>query len=216
MQLGEGYRKGLYGTATQKARALEPYPARSRRSLVLTISIGSTSSAQICPSPCSCSNIVSAAERLKELTQDELAGMLVENADEPFAAEIAAEVIRTILPALFCGRAQDLIGDAAVYALLLPLPERFLDHPVLAGVKRQDRHSAAWLRMGYIEETNELQLDFRKIASMSGQEVIPVAVQNADTNEVILVAYTNEQAMRRRAPSSLIWISFMLSISSRL
>ena len=50
-------------------------------------------------------------------------------------------------------------------------------------------------RMGYIEETNELQLDFRKIASMSGQEVIPVAVQNADTNEVILVAYTNEQAM---------------------
>ena len=39
---------------------------------------------------------VSAAERLKELTQDELAGMLVENADEPFAAEIAAEVIRTL------------------------------------------------------------------------------------------------------------------------
>ena len=49
--------------------------------------------------------------------------------------------------------------------------------------------------MGYIEETNELQLDFGKIAGMSGQEVIPVAVQNADTNEVILVAYTNEQAM---------------------
>ena len=39
---------------------------------------------------------VSAAERLKELTQDELAGMLVENAGEPFAAEIAAEVIRTL------------------------------------------------------------------------------------------------------------------------
>lgn len=39
---------------------------------------------------------VSAAERLRELTQDELAGMLVENADEPFAAQIAAEVIRTL------------------------------------------------------------------------------------------------------------------------
>ncbi len=39
---------------------------------------------------------VSAADRLRELTQDELAGMLVENADEPFAAEIAAEVIRTL------------------------------------------------------------------------------------------------------------------------
>lgn len=49
--------------------------------------------------------------------------------------------------------------------------------------------------MGYIEETDELKLDFKKIASMAGQEVIPVAVQNADTNEVILIAYTNEEAM---------------------
>jgi phosphoribosyl-AMP cyclohydrolase len=48
--------------------------------------------------------------------------------------------------------------------------------------------------MGYIEETDELKLDFKKIASMQGQEVIPVAIQNADTGEVILVAYTNEQA----------------------
>jgi phosphoribosyl-AMP cyclohydrolase len=48
--------------------------------------------------------------------------------------------------------------------------------------------------MGYIEETDELKLDFKKIASMQGQEVIPVAIQNYDTNEVILVAYTNEQA----------------------
>ena len=49
--------------------------------------------------------------------------------------------------------------------------------------------------MGYIEETDELKLDFKKIASMTGQDVIPVAVQNADTNEVILIAYTNEEAM---------------------
>lgn len=49
--------------------------------------------------------------------------------------------------------------------------------------------------MGYIEETDKLQLDFKKIAKMTGQEVIPVAIQNADTKEVILVAYTNEQAM---------------------
>lgn len=50
--------------------------------------------------------------------------------------------------------------------------------------------------MGYIEETDNLELDFNKIASMTGQKVIPVAVQNADTNEVILVAYTNELAMK--------------------
>lgn len=35
----------------------------------------------------------SAAERLKEVTQEELEGMLVENADEPYAHEIAEKVI---------------------------------------------------------------------------------------------------------------------------
>ena len=37
---------------------------------------------------------VSAAQRLKEVTQEELEGMLVENADEPYAAEIAATVMK--------------------------------------------------------------------------------------------------------------------------
>ena len=50
--------------------------------------------------------------------------------------------------------------------------------------------------MGYIEETDNLELDFKKIAKMSGQEVIPVAIQNIDTDEVILVAYTNEEAFK--------------------
>jgi 16S rRNA (cytosine1402-N4)-methyltransferase len=35
----------------------------------------------------------SAAERLKELTQEELQGMLIENSDEPYAEEIAREVM---------------------------------------------------------------------------------------------------------------------------
>ena len=35
---------------------------------------------------------VSAAQRLTEITQDELEGMLIENSDEPYAAEIAATV----------------------------------------------------------------------------------------------------------------------------
>ena len=37
---------------------------------------------------------VSAAERLKEVTEEELVGMLVENADEPYAEEIAATVMK--------------------------------------------------------------------------------------------------------------------------
>ncbi|MEE1010278.1 MAG: phosphoribosyl-AMP cyclohydrolase [Agathobacter sp.] len=50
--------------------------------------------------------------------------------------------------------------------------------------------------MGYIEETDNLELDFKKISSMAGQDVIPVAIQNVDTKEVILVAYTNELAFK--------------------
>ena len=52
--------------------------------------------------------------------------------------------------------------------------------------------------MGIIEETTKLMLDFSKIAKIAEKckDVIPVAVQNADTKEVILVAYTNEQAMK--------------------
>ena len=64
--------------------------------------------------------------------------------------------------------------------------------------------------MSEIEEGLELRLDFTKLEKVGRQVaetrergdaacdpgVIPVAVQNADTKEVILVAYTNEYAMR--------------------
>lgn len=49
--------------------------------------------------------------------------------------------------------------------------------------------------MGMIEETDKLMLDWNKISSMDrGNKVIPVAVQNSLTKEVILIAYTNEEA----------------------
>lgn len=52
--------------------------------------------------------------------------------------------------------------------------------------------------MRELEEGSRLQLDFTKIAKIAERcrDVIPVAVQDANTNEVILVAYTNEQAFR--------------------
>ena len=64
--------------------------------------------------------------------------------------------------------------------------------------------------MGQIEETLELTLDFTKLEKVGRQVadtraagsaecdpgVIPVAIQNVDTKEVILVAYTNEYAMK--------------------
>lgn len=50
-----------------------------------------------------------------------------------------------------------------------------------------------------LEESTQLTLDFAKIAKIAKtcQDSIPVAVQNAETREVILVAYTNELAMRK-------------------
>jgi len=49
-----------------------------------------------------------------------------------------------------------------------------------------------------LEEGAELKLDYGKLAKVAQRcpDVIPVAVQNIDTREVILVAYTNERALR--------------------
>lgn len=53
--------------------------------------------------------------------------------------------------------------------------------------------------MKELEEGSRLTLDFAKIAKIAEKckDSIPVAVQHADTHEVILVAYTNELAMRK-------------------
>lgn len=63
--------------------------------------------------------------------------------------------------------------------------------------------------MSSLEETEELKLDFGKIASIAQNcnDVVPVAVQNADTQEVILVAYTNEKAMKAsiQSKSLVLW-----------
>jgi phosphoribosyl-AMP cyclohydrolase len=52
--------------------------------------------------------------------------------------------------------------------------------------------------MKALEEGTKLQLDFRKLlkATTACPDILPVAVQHADTGEVILVAYANEQALR--------------------
>ncbi len=50
-----------------------------------------------------------------------------------------------------------------------------------------------------LEEGATLQLDYDKMAKAvaSSPGIIPVAVQDADTQEVILVAYVNEPAFRK-------------------
>lgn len=57
--------------------------------------------------------------------------------------------------------------------------------------------------MKELEEGKELKLDFSKIRKVAEKcpDVIPVAVQNIETGEVILVAYTNEEAMKKSLAS---------------
>lgn len=52
--------------------------------------------------------------------------------------------------------------------------------------------------MNELEEGRALTLDFRKLlkATAACPDILPVAVQHADSGEVILVAYANEQALR--------------------
>ena len=63
--------------------------------------------------------------------------------------------------------------------------------------------------MGQLEETTQLQLDFGKLAKVAatGAQVVPVAVQNVDTREIILVAYAHELALREaiRQRTAIFW-----------
>jgi phosphoribosyl-AMP cyclohydrolase len=52
--------------------------------------------------------------------------------------------------------------------------------------------------MNDLEEGRALRLDFGKLlrATAAAPDIVPVAVQNIDTGEVILVAYANRQALQ--------------------
>jgi phosphoribosyl-AMP cyclohydrolase len=63
--------------------------------------------------------------------------------------------------------------------------------------------------MKELEEGRELRLDFDKLrkATNACPNVLPVAVQNVDTGEVILIAYVNAEALRvaRATRSAVFW-----------
>ena len=59
-----------------------------------------------------------------------------------------------------------------------------------------------------LEEGAELRLDYGKLArAATAPGVVPCAVQDVTTNEVILVAYVNEQALKEalRTRSAIFW-----------
>jgi phosphoribosyl-AMP cyclohydrolase len=62
-----------------------------------------------------------------------------------------------------------------------------------------DKHDVTgnFMEMNPLEEGNELQLDFTKLQKVAktGLPVLPVVVQDADTHEVLVVAYSNQVAL---------------------
>lgn len=52
--------------------------------------------------------------------------------------------------------------------------------------------------MTKLEEGNVLKLDFVRLAKLGaqGQQVVPVAIQNADSLELLYIAYVNEEALK--------------------
>jgi phosphoribosyl-AMP cyclohydrolase len=61
---------------------------------------------------------------------------------------------------------------------------------------RQNNQDGNVKKKNSVEETSALKLDFDKLAKSAGlcRGILPVAVQNIDTGEVILLAYTNQKA----------------------
>lgn len=63
--------------------------------------------------------------------------------------------------------------------------------------------------MNELEEGNKLQLDYEKLNKIAStnQDVLPVAVQHAETQEVILLAFVNRQALEAsiRKKSAIFW-----------
>ena len=52
--------------------------------------------------------------------------------------------------------------------------------------------------MNELEEGRQRKLDYRKLRGVAegGHDVVPVVLQNAESGEVLYVAYANEQALR--------------------
>jgi phosphoribosyl-AMP cyclohydrolase len=65
------------------------------------------------------------------------------------------------------------------------------------GLRRPVLRRMELATVNQLEEGDALTLDYTKLARLSGAtDVIPCAVQNADTSEVILIAYVNEAALK--------------------
>ena len=68
---------------------------------------------------------------------------------------------------------------------------------MLAGSATREDTMSAKVEVNDLEEGPTLQLDFEKLrkVALASQPVLPVAVQDAETGEVLIVAYANKEAV---------------------
>jgi phosphoribosyl-AMP cyclohydrolase len=72
-----------------------------------------------------------------------------------------------------------------------------------------DRAQTSRRAVNELEEGYSLSLDFQKLRKIaqSGQEVLPVVLQDADSGEVLFVGYANQEALQEtlRTRSAVLW-----------
>jgi phosphoribosyl-AMP cyclohydrolase len=117
-------------------------------------------------------------------------GSLIQFPIGDVAVRIAGEV-RTVTCVFGREGSESLLGATSLNAFsLAPDPVNETLTPVVAML-------AAMQPTDALEERASLTLDFDKLAKVAEVPgVVPCAVQNADTHEVILVAYVNETALK--------------------
>ncbi|PHV69938.1 16S rRNA (cytosine(1402)-N(4))-methyltransferase [Sporanaerobium hydrogeniformans] len=103
---------------------------------------------------------LSAAERLKEVTQEELQGMLIENSDEPYAKEIAKAIISKTKKKEYIStttQLQQVIGEALAF---IPEDKR------KEGVKKSCQRTFQALRIDVNSEFEVLEEFLEKLPSV--------------------------------------------------
>jgi phosphoribosyl-AMP cyclohydrolase len=88
-----------------------------------------------------------------------------------------------------------LLEQFYLFTLVFPKVQTKHENDLIKGKVMKDNE----ISVRELEEGKGLKLDFEKLNGVSAQSpgIIPLAVQNAATKEVILVAYTNKEAFEK-------------------
>lgn len=132
----------------------------------------------------------------------ELTRSVAEAVGVPVIASGGAGTLEHLYEALAIGKA-DAVLAASIFHFgeysIREAKEYLRGRGVPVRLEAMDGVQATAAECGALEEGDELRLDFGKLEKVAVHSpgVIPVAVQDADTGEVILLAYVNREALER-------------------